>query len=193
MLVWCLRRRTSGGREYVYCRLLKLIRRGVIRIRAGWIMYQGIGDKVLLQLAKAYLIGSLAVIRDLNPPVFQQIIKLTRNSNFAFKDHVQRQRIAIYADYFDCSNLFAISWLQETTPTVIFCPRNDLLRRYKAYYEPYLIKVIDILWLDTVLIDNALYSRKLLSQRFRVFVQGTLVVVTHREACTKLIAPLNKG
>ena len=45
-------------------------------------------------------------------------------------------------------------------PTVLLCLRNYLLRRYKAHYKSYLIKVVDILGLYTVLVDNPLYVRK---------------------------------
>ena len=47
------------------------------------------------------------------------------------------------------------------SPTVVFRSCYYLLRGYKAYYKAYLIKVIDILRLYPILINHALYGRKL--------------------------------
>ena len=93
----------------------------------------------------------------------------------------RRDTLTVRTYTLDHGNPFPVSRLDLLSFTVTFSARNDYYGRDLAYYKAGLVKVIDILVLNTVLSLNILKKTKLAGNLFGILVKGPLIIVSTRK------------
>jgi hypothetical protein len=129
-------------------------------------------NKDLLKPVKANCICSLSISTYVNPLTArdQAFIKPSFYIDFSFEDNGRGYYPPPSIDAFNSGNLFLIPWLYKPWFTRYFCSGNYLSCCNKIHSKSSLIKVIDILVLNPLLIFSFLQLIKLLANDPRIFI-----------------------
>jgi hypothetical protein len=111
---------------------------------------------------------------------------------FPLNDEVRRYYLAIRIYSLDHRNLLPITRLLRTRLTAAFPTYYNLYTRKYIYLEPSLVEVIDIPFLDRVLINNVSYKPKLYVYYVGIFVLGPLVIDSASKTRRKLVISVYK-
>ena len=148
----------------------------------------------VLQLLYTKLIYCLAVLRDPNNLILQQILLfiLGREVVLTLEDNKEWDSLACCVDALDNYSLLLITQLHYLQSSLILYYYNYYSYQYHAYYKASLVKVIGVFVLDTILSFSTLYKLKLASNNNRIFIEGSFIVILLIKLNFKLRAALNK-
>ena len=107
-------------------------------------------------------------------------------------DEARREIPLFGINIFDYYRLFPIARLYEFTSSTSIGTRNYYRGVDNAYHEAYLVKVIKVVIKDAVFSPYIPYEGKPLTNKLRIFTEGSLEVINAIKTRLKLWLSLNK-
>jgi hypothetical protein len=149
----------------------------------------------VLQPLQAKLICCPALLRDCDNPVVRCTVLLVpgREVVLAGKDDEGRNSPPHCVDTLDHRCPLSIAWLHLfwLSSTIRACDNSSCW--YNSNHEASLIKVVHVFIKNAVLCFHVVYKQKSVSDYFRIFAEGSLIVVLSIELNFELWAMLDKG
>ena len=96
--------------------------------------------------------------------------------NLPYEDNVRRDRIAVRPNALDSCNPFLIALLYSSRPSASIGGCNNCFCRDFTHCKPGLVKVVDIIIMDSVFHNYILYKGKPRAIRVRIFTEDSLIV-----------------